>query len=208
APDMVGALNLLMREQHREPLPFEQARNHVSKGGLALVQLGFADEKDEQMLETLRLRFLDIYSENLCIGTRLFAGMPEVLDFIDARGMNWGVVTNKPAWLTEPLMEALGLHERAACVISGDTLEKRKPHPEPLLHACELAASPAGECVFIGDDARDIEAGKAAQMATLVALYGYIDDDSFPAQWGADGVIEQAADLIALLARISHHGAR
>ncbi|MGI9305231.1 MAG: HAD hydrolase-like protein, partial [Gammaproteobacteria bacterium] len=84
APDMVGALNLLMREQHREPLPFEQARNHVSKGGLALVQLGFADEKDEQMLETLRLRFLDIYSENLCIGTRLFAGMPEVLDFIDA----------------------------------------------------------------------------------------------------------------------------
>lgn len=122
--------------------------------------------------------------------------MEPLLAYIERKGMRWGVVTNKPAWLTDPLMEALELAARAACVVSGDSTDERKPHPKPLLRACELAGSPPRECVYVGDARRDVEAGRAANMHTLVARYGYIDSAERPEDWGADAIINEPREIL------------
>lgn len=196
APDLAFALNAVRQEQGHAPLPFETIRPVVSHGGTALIRLGFDIEPGTAAFESLRLRLLDIYRDNLALHTQLFPGMAELLDAIEQRGMNWGVVTNKPAWLTDPLLEQMGLLARAACVVSGDTVTERKPHPAPMLHACQLAGSEAQQCVYLGDAARDIEAGRAAGMRTLVALFGYIGEDEQPDSWGADGMIAHPAELL------------
>ena len=196
APDLAFALNAVLQEQDRAPLPFETIRPVVSHSGTALIRLGFEIEPGTAAFESLRLRLLDIYRDHLAQHTRLFPGIEELLGAIEQRGMNWGVVTNKPAWLTDPLLEQIGLSERAACVVSGDTVAERKPHPAPMLHACQLAGSEAHQCLYIGDAARDIEAGRRAGMKTLVALFGYIGEDEQPDSWGADGMIAHPADLL------------
>lgn len=196
APDLAFALNAVRQEQGHPLLPFETIRPVVSHGGTALIRLGFNIEPGTAAFETLRLRLLDIYREHLAQHTQLFPGMAELLGAIEQRGMNWGIVTNKPAWLTDPLLEQLGLYTRAACVVSGDTVAERKPHPAPMLHACQLAGSEAQQCLYLGDAARDIEAGKRAGMKTLVALFGYIGEDEQPANWGADGMIAHPAELL------------
>ncbi len=196
APDLAFALNTVLQEQGGAPLPFEAIRPVVSHGGTALIRLGFDIEPGTAAFEPLRLRLLDIYREHLARHTRLFPGIEELLGAIEQRGMNWGVVTNKPAWLTDPLLEQIGLSARAACVVSGDTVAERKPHPAPMLHACRLAGSEAHQCLYVGDAARDIEAGKRAGMKTLVALFGYIGEDEQPASWGADGMIAHPAELL------------
>jgi phosphoglycolate phosphatase len=193
APDLAYALNLLLEEEGREPLPFARIRNQVSNGSTALVRLGFGEHPE---FERLRQRFLEIYSENLFLDSRLFPGMDALLAFIERRGMQWGIVTNKPAFLTDPLVARLGLDSRAACVVSGDTTAQRKPHPEPLFHACRQAGSPPVECVYVGDASRDIEAGRAADMQTLVALYGYIEADERPQEWGATAMIEEPRHIL------------
>jgi phosphoglycolate phosphatase len=121
--------------------------------------------------------------------------MDEVLAHLEDRAIHWGVVTNKPGWLTEPLMKSLGLWTRAACVVSGDTLDKRKPDPEPLWHACEQIKVAPGRSLYVGDAERDVQAGKRAGMITLVAGFGYLGVEDQPMQWGADGFLEQPADL-------------
>jgi phosphoglycolate phosphatase len=190
APDLAYALNRVLEEQGRAPLPFDVIRPVVSHGGLALTRLGFGIGPEHPDFAARRQRLLDIYRDNIARETRLFPGMAELLDTIEQRDMNWGVVTNKPAWLTEPLMAALGLDKRAACIVSGDTCTNRKPHPEPMLHACHLAGSLAHHCVYVGDAERDIEAGRRAGMNTLVALFGYIGDSDRPQDWGADAMLE------------------
>jgi len=195
APDLGEALNRLLQEQGRPPLPYERIRAHVSQGGAALVRLGFGTELDGPRFEALRSRFLALYQNGLCARTRLFPGMTEVLDGIEAQGMRWGIVTNKPAWLTDPLVCALGLSGRAACVVSGDTTGQRKPHPEPLLHACRTLDLRPKQCLYVGDDPRDIQAGNAAGMTTLAAGYGYLPEGSDPTRWAADGVISAVAEL-------------
>ena len=190
APDLAYALNRVLEEQGRATLPFEAIRPVVSHGGLALTRLGFGIEPEHPDFAPLRQRLLDIYHDNLARKTRLFPGMAELLDSIEQAGMNWGVVTNKPAWLTDPLLAALGLSERAACIVSGDTCANRKPHPEPILHACHLADSLAHQCLYVGDAQRDIEAGRRAGMPTLVALFGYIGADDRPREWNADALSE------------------
>ena len=195
APDLYAAQALLSREQGLEPLPFERVRNHVSHGSTALVRLAFPDAEGDRF-ERLRARFLEIYAENLFRDTVLFPGMETLLAWLESRGLNWGVVTNKPAFLTDPLMVALGLAERAACIVSGDTIDERKPHPAPMWHACELAGSRPAECLYVGDAERDIQAGHAAGMVTLIALYGYIDETQRPDQWGADGMIREPREVV------------
>jgi phosphoglycolate phosphatase-like HAD superfamily hydrolase len=128
------------------------------------------------------------------------------LDTLEARGLNWGVVTNKPGWLTEPLLGDLGLLQRAACVVSGDTLAQRKPDPAPMLHACALAGSKPQQCVYIGDAQRDVEAGNNAGMYTLVALFGYFREDDRPQEWQADAMIDTPAGLLAWLDRTERRG--
>jgi phosphoglycolate phosphatase len=195
APDMASALNVLLREEGRGALEFPVVRNHVSRGAAALIRLAFGSDLPEDEFERLRKRFLDIYAAALCVETQLFPEMSEVLRYLEESGLSWGVVTNKPAWLTDKLMEALGLTARAACIVSGDTTDQRKPHPKPLLHACTCCGRSPGTCVYIGDDPRDIQAGEAAGMVTLVALYGYISDREDPYAWGADDVIASPSDL-------------
>lgn len=195
APDMAAALNALRTQEGLAPLPFAEIRPHVSHGAARLIQIGFGCPSGERF-EALRLRFLDLYSRNLSSGTRPFDGIESVLDELERRGIAWGVVTNKPGWLTGPLMTAVGLGERAGCIISGDTLPERKPHPMPLLHAAKLLEREPRDCIYVGDAQRDIQAGRAAGMKTLVASFGYLSDDDDPAGWSADAILGRPIDLL------------
>jgi 2-phosphoglycolate phosphatase len=198
APDMVGALNALRREEGLAPLPYDLVRSAVSHGAARVVKTGFPDA-DAEGAAALQRRFLEIYRGALSQGTRLFPGMDGVLDTLAGRGLKSGIVTNKAAWLTDPLLEQLGLRARFDCVISGDTLAERKPHPLPLLHAAKLAGVVPGECVYVGDAERDVQAAHAAGMAALVANYGYLRTDEDSTAWGGDGYLEQALDLLGWL---------
>ncbi|OGI42299.1 MAG: phosphoglycolate phosphatase [Candidatus Muproteobacteria bacterium RBG_16_64_11] len=199
APDLAGALNALLVENGRQPLPYEAIRPQVSHGATALITLGFGLTAGAPGFEALRQRLLAIYQAGLCRETKLFPGMAAVLAGLRARGCNWGVVTNKPAFLTEPLMAALGLDAGAACIVSGDSTANRKPHPEPMLHACALAGSHPDQCLYVGDAERDVTAGKMAGMPTLVALFGYIGDNERPQDWGADGLVQTPAGILEWL---------
>lgn len=200
APDLAFALNEVLVEQGQAPLPFERIRPVVSHGAIALVRLGFGIGPEDGRFAALRQRLIDIYRDNLTRRTRLFPGMAELLAAIEARGMRWGVVTNKPAALTEPLMEQLGLSTRAAAIVSGDTLPVRKPAPAPMLLACERARSHPAHCVYVGDAERDVQAGRNAGMATLVALFGYLGDQDRPEEWGADGMIAHPGEVLPWIA--------
>ena len=162
APDMAAALDTLCSEENQPVLPYAQVRPVVSNGSVALIKLAFGDVKDEQRLQHLKQRYLEIYQHNICIESSPFKGIEKVLDHIERNGLNWGVVTNKPGWLTLPLMDRLQLLQRAATVVSGDTTKNSKPHPDPMHHACDEADSKSDECMYVGDARRDIEAGKNA----------------------------------------------
>lgn len=199
AADLGFALNELLREHDRDPLPFDRIRPVASDGSIALIRLGFGPGPDDGGFEPLRERFLELYAANLCTYTRLFPGMETVLESAEEAGCAWGVVTNKPGWLTDPLVERLGLTDRAACVVSGDTVERRKPWPDPLLHACELAGVRAGDTLYVGDAGRDIEAARRAGIPVLAATWGYIAADDDPAGWGAEAVIHAPGEILRWL---------
>jgi len=199
APDLANALNLLLTEQGHEALPYEKIRPVVSHGGRALIELGFNIDIDHPQFEALRTRLLDIYKANIANDTTLFPGMERVLDHIESNNMLWGIVTNKPSWLTDPLLKTLGLFQRSACVVSGDTTSNRKPHPEPMLYACKQSNSNVEECLYIGDAERDIQAGKQAGMLTMAALYGYIQEHDDVSLWGADAIIDHPEDILRWL---------
>jgi 2-phosphoglycolate phosphatase len=209
APDMVGALNDLRAEQSQPPVDYGIARAHVSHGAFGLVDIAFERIDDAERVR-LRDRFLEIYAGRVAAETLLFDGMASVLDDIEADGLDWGIVTNKPGHLTEPLLATLGILSRCACVVSGDTLPQRKPHPEPLLHAMRqinAAAEPgdAAQLMYVGDADRDIMAGKAAGMITVAATYGYIPPEDDPLQWNADHIIEHPRQLLDILANLDRH---
>lgn len=199
APDLAEALNAVLVENNRPPLPYEAIRPVVSHGGIALIELGFELEQSDPAFDPLRQRLLEIYRENISRLTRPFPGITELLEKLEKRGLGWGVVTNKPGWLTDPLLKDLDLYDRAVAVVSGDTLDERKPHPAPMLYACELADSEPGQCVYIGDAQRDIEAGINAGMHTLVALFGYLQEQDDPRNWQADDMIETPMELLEWL---------
>lgn len=199
APDLADALNCVLEERCRRTLSFDTIRPIVSHGTQALIYLGFELAPGDEGFTPIQQRLLEIYKNNIANRTRLFPGMAEVLEDIEGRGMNWGVVTNKPGFLTEPLMEALGLHTRAACIVSGDTTNNRKPDPEPMFHAATLAGTDPAHCLYVGDAERDIVAGRRAGMTTLAALFGYIGDHDNPLQWGAHGMIEHPKEILVWL---------
>jgi 2-phosphoglycolate phosphatase len=199
APDMGGALNQLLVNHRLPTLAASDIRPHVSNGAVALINLGFRDRPNDEQLEILRSEYLEIYSDNLARESRLFAGMESTLAAIEERELPWGVITNKLAWLTEPLLEQLGLLQRCACVVSADTCERRKPHPMPMFHACDLAGVAAEKSIYVGDAIRDVEAGTAAGMTTIVASYGYIPEDESISSWQADGCIASPEELLSWL---------
>lgn len=199
APDLHYALDQVLISQGRSPLPFEQVRPAVSHGSQAMIKVGFDLEPGDQDYEPLRLAFLDIYLANIAKRTRLFEGMESLLETLERCNIGWGIVTNKPARLTDPLMAELGLVERAACIVSGDTTPHAKPHPEPILHACRLAGANPNQSIYVGDAKRDIEAGNRAGNTTLIALFGYLDESDQPDTWCADGTVNHPLDIMQWL---------
>ena len=194
APDMGGALNNLLIEEGLPTLPLESIRPYVSRGGLVLTQLGFAEHVAEDEIEPLRLRYLQHYRNIVADDSALFDGFGEILETLAARQISWGIVTNKPKWLATPLLQELNID--SPVVICGDTLEQKKPHPLPLQVAAKHLDIKCENCIYVGDDERDIIAGNAANMKTLVAAYGYISTDENIENWQADGIIQSPLDLL------------
>jgi phosphoglycolate phosphatase len=207
APDLTAALNVLLAEERREALGLATVRPHVSTGAIAVVHRGFPEiEVGSEGFEALRLRFLDHYRAAVAVHTRLFPGFEQVLATLEAHALPWGIITNKAGWLTEPLLDALGLLTRAACVVSGDTLAVRKPHPDQLLLAAERIRVPAADCVYVGDALRDVQAARAAGMVPLGARYGYLNETEQPDSWPVAGWLDEPQDLLPWL-RLPRGGA-
>ncbi len=199
APDLGYVLNLQRLARGLEELPLERLRPVVSQGARGLLRVGFGITPGQDNYEAMRDEFLDLYSRNLVRHTRLFDGVAPLLAALERQGLAWGVVTNKLTRFTDPLLESLGLAQRAGCVISGDTCARAKPHPDPLLEAARRLGAPAMACMYIGDDERDVQAGRAAGMRPVVALYGYLGENATPHAWEAHATIEQPLDLLQLL---------
>ncbi len=198
APDMVAVLQDMQTAHGIEPVPYALARANVSHGAIGLLSVGFPDAHAE-FNSPLHVEYLERYTQRVCVESVIFDGLEALLDELDTAGIRWGIVTNKPERLTLPLLEMLELASRSACIVSGDTVAERKPHPAPMLHACEVAGMTPQQTIYAGDAARDIQAGRAAGMATIAAAYGYVTDDDDPASWGADEIASDTTDLAQIV---------
>ena len=196
APALARSLNTLRTEQQRPPLPFATIRPLVSHGARAMLRMAFPDI-DADRFEPLLARFLELYHSQLAVDTQLFPGFDEVLSRLDAQHIPWGVVTNKPRWLAEPLLQQLGLYQRAGCVLSGDSLPVQKPDPLPLLTAARQINVLPANCLYLGDALRDAEAARAAGMVGLGARYGYIGASDNIENWPFTAWIDEPLELLA-----------
>jgi 2-phosphoglycolate phosphatase len=196
APDLTGVLNLLRAEEQQPPLSLSAVRPQVSLGSSAIVRTGFPDAEGDRF-EHLRVRFLDLYRSHLVVETRMFPGFDVVLAELEAQGIPWGIVTNKPGWLTEPLLTLLGLRARASCVISGDSLPVKKPDPLPLITAARQIGVAPERCLYLGDALRDAHAARAAGMIAVGARFGYIAPHDDTSDWPMDGWIDAPLELLA-----------
>ena len=199
APDLAGAANDLRAMHGLAPLPQGDLRPMVGSGARGMVGVAFGVQPADDRFAELRDAFLARYAERLLHNTRVFDAVLPVLDALDAAGLRWGIVTNKAMRFTAPLVEGLGLRARAAVVIAGDTTPHAKPHPAPLLEAARQTGVAPGACAYIGDDHRDIIAGRAAGMATLAAGWGYLGLGEPVHAWGADRVLSKPAELLQWL---------
>ncbi|MCK9381963.1 MAG: HAD-IA family hydrolase [Sulfuritalea sp.] len=200
APDLGGALNQLLLEQGRGPLPMEELRPHVSSGARGMIGAGLGIAPGDPAYMDLQQRFLAIYQDALCVGTRLFAGMAEHLDELEAHGIPWGIVTNKSQRFAIPLMEGLGLRQRSACIVCGDSAQRSKPHGHPMQLASAVIGIAATDCIYVGDDERDVISGRAVGMRTIVAAWGYLGSGKPPASWGADAIAASPQDILGIAA--------
>jgi phosphoglycolate phosphatase len=200
APDLGGALNRMLTGRGRPALPLEAVRPHASSGARGLLYIGFGVVPDDEGYTAMRDEFLANYSDSICVHTRLFPGIEDLLASIESRKMVWGIVTNKAVRLTTPLVAHLGLAQRAGCVVGGDTTPHLKPHPASLLHAADKIGVSPSECCYLGDDLRDIQAAKAAGMFSVAVEYGYSGtENGGPRGWNAGAVIGKPLDLLPLL---------
>ncbi|HEF4776046.1 TPA: phosphoglycolate phosphatase [Burkholderia multivorans] len=199
APDLAAAVNKMQRVRGLPETPLDALRRLASAGARGLLGGAFGITPDTPGYDAMRDEFLANYAADICVQTMLFPGIAEVLDELEARGVRWGIVTNKAMRLTAPLVELLGLASRAACVVGGDTTPHSKPHPAPLLHAAGLLALAPDRIVYVGDDLRDIQAGYAAGMATVAAAYGYCGDGAAPGDWRAQHLVGTTGELRDLL---------
>ena len=200
APDLGYALNIQLHRHGRPALSDATIRPYASHGSKGLLGLGFGITPDDASFPSLREEYLNIYDEVFTRSPVLLDGIAEVLQAIENKQLKWGIVTNKPRRFTQRLIESMGLHQRAACIVSGDDAAKPKPSPETLLLACKQVGVKPQACVYVGDAERDVVAAKAAGMKTVVALFGYIDDVSDkPHEWGADALIQTPIELLDLL---------
>lgn len=197
--DLGAALNQLLCEEKRPPLTAEVIRPHTSNGTRGLIRLGFDLGPEDTHYAELARRFLEHYAASVCQHTVLFPGIPTLLDTLDTQEIRWGVVTNKPHRFTVPLLAALGLEARCACIVSGDSTPHPKPAPDPLLLACKTACVHPEQTLYVGDDVRDIVAGRAAGMVTVAARWGYLGVEEIPENWGAHYLIDTPEELLPLI---------
>jgi N-acetyl-D-muramate 6-phosphate phosphatase len=199
APDLGGATNQLLREEGLPPAALTHLRPYTSQGVRGLLKAGFGIDNTHTDYPRLFQRFLDLYAARICEESRLFDGIPELLDRLESTGLHWGIVTNKRMRFTDPLVELLQLSPRTRCVVSGDTTAEAKPSPLPIQHACTLLGCAPANTIYVGDDRRDIEAGQAAGCLTVAVSYGYLGDSGPLSDWGADLIIDHPAELAAYL---------
>lgn len=195
AADLSAPANAMRRERGLEPLPVEDLRRFASAGARGIIGRALGVGPDDPGFEELRLEFLRRYEEALCVDTCLFEGMADVIDALEARGIPWGIVSNKIERYVRPILATLRVDARSACAVGGDTAGFAKPHPAPLLHAARCIGVDPAACVYVGDDLRDIQAGHAAGMVTVAAAYGYCGIEPAPADWGAHHLVEHVPAL-------------
>ena len=201
APDLGEAVNILLLEEGRPQQPLPTLRPYTSQGVRGMLKAGFGIDSSDPAYDRLSQRFLEIYAGRLCEDTRLFEGIPELLDALEALNLGWGIVTNKRMRFTDPLVKLLELTPRTSCVVSGDTTAEAKPSPLPVLHACQLLRSLPHRTLYVGDDRRDIVAGNAAGCKTVAVSYGYLGDSGPVYAWGADLIIDHPLELATYLAK-------
>jgi phosphoglycolate phosphatase len=206
APDLVAVLNQLLLEDGRPPMPFALARNQVSHGAVGLIRLGYQLPPDASIDDSLRQRFLDIYQNNGHGNSKLFLDLQTIRLICSKIHARWGVVTNKPAALTEPLLDYLGLAASAGAIVSGDTLPQRKPDPAPLEFAARQLGVEPSNCIYLGDAERDIVAGRAAGMRTVATSYGYIRPGEDVKAWRADATVDHPRKIAAMIFAMTGKG--
>ncbi len=199
AEDFIACLNDIRAEHQLAPLPDSEIRKVVSDGARAMIKLGFNIDEDAADFETKKQRFLTLYLNNIARKSRLFPGLDEVINWCEAQDIPWGIVTNKPRIYSEALLKALQLDERINTLVCPDDVSQTKPNPEPMYKACKEINIPAEQCLYVGDHARDIEAGKRAHMATIAAGYGYVHTQDEAQSWQADWCIQHSEQLLELL---------
>ncbi len=199
AHDLCAPVQAMRAERGLEPLPFESLRPYASMGARGLILRGLGVEREHDAFPALRDEFLARYEQAMLVRTRLFDGVDDVLRSLDVAGIRWGVVSNKVERYVRPILTGLGIIERSVCVIGGDTTPHAKPHPEPLLHGARMAGVDPRHCIYVGDDLRDIEAGRAANMRTVAAAYGFCGEAAPPHDWGADHLIDEPIGLLAAI---------
>ena len=195
APDFVATINVIRAECGAPPMPAHLLRPHVSRGARAMLTAAFP-EQDAARIDALIPRFLAVYQGELARHGQAFDGIEALLGAIESAGSRWGIVTNKPEYLARQLLPLLAWDARCAILIGGDTLPVRKPDPLPLTHAAQALGVGIDRCVYVGDDQRDIDAARAARMASIVALWGYRLGDDDPATWGGDRMIDTPSELL------------
>jgi N-acetyl-D-muramate 6-phosphate phosphatase len=200
APDLAAAVNWLRTERGLEPTPYAVLRPTASAGARGMIGAAFGLAPGDEGYEELRLAWFDRYQAAMAVHSALFGGVAELLDGIRAAGMDWGIVTNKPARFTDPLLPQIGL-THAGCVVSGDTTAFSKPHPAPLLEGARRLGIAPEQCWYVGDDLRDVEAGRAAGMVTVACAWGYCGAVE-PTTWGADFLLDTPTDLLETLREI------
>lgn len=199
AADLAAAVNTMRIARGIAPLPVAELRPYASMGARGLVGKGFGVGPGEPGFPALRDEFLSNYEAAMLVHTRLFDGMAEVLDAIEGAGMRWGVVSNKIERYVRPIIAGLGLASRCGCAVGGDSAHAPKPDPAPLLLGSSLVGVAPADCIYVGDDHRDVIAGKAAGMRTVAAAYGYCSGGPPPEQWGADHLVESVPELLGLI---------
>jgi len=198
APDLGYALNHMRTARGLPPLPSSATRPVASLGARGLLDAGFGIGPEHPDYGDMREEFLRLYETNICRETRLFTGVPELLDALEARRLPWGIVTNKAERLARLLLGMLGMATRASCIIGGDSTARFKPHPDPLFAACKAIREDASACIYVGDDRRDVEAAHAAGMKAAVVKWGYLDGGN-PETWDANWLIDNPRDVLQLL---------
>ena len=195
APDLAAAVNRMRLERGREPLAVAATRTYVSMGARGMLRVGFGMTPEDPAYAAMREEFLRFYAEAICVHTRLFGGMAELLDELTRRSIRWGIVTNKAMRFTERIVPALGLEP--ACVVGGDSTAHLKPHPAPLLLAAQQLSLRPDECTYVGDDLRDIQAARAAGMRCVAVDYGYHGaDQPGPPAWNADAIVSHPSEIL------------